>query len=373
MIRPLLTVEGCLSRQKRLTKVMEHASWDYFLTGNPRTVYSLTSVLTPLEQPALFLLRADGYSVVIAPNPSGAAADTQIPVPMYSPVRPIVDPIRDAAKLLAAELPQKRIRVGVELSYTPASAVSALGEAAAVENASDAVLQLRRAKDTDELEEIRRSLALNAIAYDAAKRTIRPGITELELHAAMSLAVANELGTAIPLAGDFSCGLRSLKEGGAPTSRIIQGNELCVLDLFIAPAYYFGDTCRTFCAGTPDTDQLAAWQLVRDTLVDAARFLRPGVAASDFYWQVRAALDDHALTQGTFWHHAGHGIGYQGHEAPRLIPESPDVIQEGDVIAVEPGIYVEALRGGLRLENCYSITPEGAVNLFDYPFEMDVL
>lgn len=372
MIRPILTEAGCLERQRRLCRALEQANWDYFLSGNPRTVYSLTAALIPLEQPALFLLRADGHSVLISAHTGPAFVDELAPAAVYSPVKPIVSPMLDAARILQAHLPQGRYRIGVELAYTPASALTALAPTAVVEDAGNTVLSLRRSKDEDELDEIRRSLGLNAIAYDAARKTIRPGLTELELHAAMSLAVAHELGTAIPIAGDFSCGLRSLKEGGAPTARAIQRNDLCVLDLFIAPAYYFGDTCRTFCAGTPDSNQLEAWRLVRDTLMRTGEPLRPGLLARDMYQSVLSSLNAHPLTQGTFWHHAGHGIGCQGHEAPRLIPESPDVIQEGDVIAVEPAIYVESLRGGLRLENSYHVQAAGAANLFDYPLEMDL-
>ena len=372
MIRPLLTEAGCLARQRRLNGMMEHANWDCFVTGNPRTVYSLTGVLVALEQPAFFLLRASGHSVLISPSAGPAFVNDAVQVPVYSPVKPVVSPMLDAAQLLKEHLPQGPLRVGAELAYTPAAALSVLAADAIVTDAGDAVVALRRHKDEDEIEEIRRSLALNAIAYDAARKTIRPGLTELDLHAAMSLAVFHEHGTTFPITGDFSCGLRSVKEGGAPTARVIQPNELCVLDLFLAPAYYFGDTCRTFCAGTPDADQLSVWQMLHDTLFRTADLLQPGAAARDVYHSMRGALDAHPLTQGSFWHHAGHGIGCQGQEAPRLVPESPDSVEQGDVIAVEPGIYVESLRGGFRLENSFQVTPSGVVNLFEYPLSMEL-
>ena len=373
MIRPLLTEAGCLRRQALLREAMERSGWDLFLTGNPRTIYTFTAALVPLEQPALLLADTRGGSLLLAPAAAGAFVTEIADVPVYSPVRPVVSPILDAASMLRARLPDGRQRMGVELASTPAAALAGLGERVTVEDATLAVLELRRTKQEDEGAEIRRGLALNAIAYDAARRTIRPGLSELELHTAMSLAVAGELGTAIPLAGDFACGMRSLKEGGAPVSRVIRQGELCVLDLFIAPAYYFGDTCRTFCAGTPDAAQLEAWRLVRDVLLRTSETLRPGVRAAEFYEGVRAALDAGPVARGTFWHHAGHGIGCQGHEAPRLIPESPDVVREGDIIAVEPAVYVEALRGGLRLENTFQVGAAGAVSLFDYPLDLDLL
>jgi len=143
--------------------------------------------------------------------------------------------------------------------------------------------------------------------------------------------------------------------------------------LFIAPAYYYGDTCRTFCAGTPSDEQQVAWSLVRETLQGAEGLLRPGVRATELYQFVRSTLDGDPISQHSFWHHAGHGIGYLGHEAPRLIPESDDTIEEGDLVAVEPGIYVESLGGGLRLENTYQVGRDGATSMFDYPIGLELL
>lgn len=373
MIQPLLTETGCRRRQYRLQQIMEQSDWDFFLTGNPRTIYSLTSALLAPERQAFCLLSTNGQSTLISPHTGLAFVDQMFDVPAYSPIRPVVSPVMDAAKQLHAILPNKVARIGVELEYTPAAAMFVFPPTFTVEAGGAAIRCLRRTKDEDEREEVLRSLRLNAIAYDAARRSIRPGLTEIELYRTMSHAVANELGTSIRLAGDFSCGTRSLTEGGAATTRVIQANELCVLDLFIAPAFYFGDTCRTFCAGTPRNDQLEAWQLVCDTLSATAKVIRPGKSAREVYQVAKATLDANPLTNGSFWHHAGHGIGCQGHEAPRLIPESLDIIEKGDLVAVEPGIYVESLGGGMRLENTFQVEADGAKNLFDYPLTLELV
>ncbi len=373
MIRPLLTESGCRRRQQRLQRAIQEAGWDCLLTASPRTIYSLAGALIPPEQPCLFLLGADGGSVLVSGCSGAACADRVIPLELYSPVKPVESPALDAALALAPFLPKGRLRIGIDAACTPLSVWLDRQTGWSWHDAGAVVLRLRRQKDEDEVDEIRRSLALNAIAYDAARKTIRAGLAELELHSAMSIAVARELGTAIPLAGDFACGLRSVREGGAPTARVIESGELCVLDLFIAPAYYYGDTCRTFCAGTPNAAQQAAWSLVLATLREAEKMLRPGVRASDVYHLVRRKLDSDPVSQRSFWHHAGHGIGYLGHEAPRLIPASADTIQEGDLVAVEPGVYVESLGGGLRLENSYRVTGDSASSLFEYPMGLELL
>ena len=70
-------------------------------------------------------------------------------------------------------------------------------------------------------------------------------------------------------------------------------------------------------------------------------------------------LDEHELTRSTFWHHAGHGIGYRGREAPRIIPGCGDVFEVGDVLTLEPGVYSAALQGGIRVEDNYVIREHG--------------
>jgi len=85
---------------------------------------------------------------------------------------------------------------------------------------------------------------------------------------------------------------------------------------------------------------------------------------------VKNYLDSEPLSQNSFWHHAGHGIGHHGHEAPRIIPGSEDIFEVGDVFTLEPGIYGDHLQGGIRLEDNYLLTESGLQNLFDYPMAL---
>jgi len=362
----MLTPTDCRTRQKRLLGLMETNQWDVFLTGNYRTVYYLTGILARPDGPSVFILWSDGTSAVIAPVTDGAVATETVPLEIYSIHRSITEPAHDAAKIagdILAKRPTPR-RSGVERSGTNAWLARLLPDAS---DATQGILRLRKRKEQDEIGEIRRSLELCAAAYRAARETLRSGLTEIDVYNAMNAAVIHAAGTVVPFPGDFACGQRCIREGGPPTPRVIESGDLYILDIFPAPALYFGDTCRTFAVSEPADVQHKAWEVVCKAKKIAEEAIRPNVQASDVYQQVKEYLDSEPVTEKSFWHHVGHGIGHHGHEAPRIIPASQDVFEVGDVFTLEPGVYTEALHGGIRIEDNYLLTESGLVNLFYFP------
>ena len=86
------------------------------------------------------------------------------------------------------------------------------------------------------------------------------------------------------------------------------------------------------------------------------------------YEEVAAKLDGYR--GWSFPHHLGHGIGLSTHESPRLNPDWDDIFQEGDVFTIEPGLYGEGLRGGVRLEENYVVTASGITRLSSFPLDL---
>jgi Xaa-Pro aminopeptidase len=348
---------------------METHRFDTFLTSHARTIYYLTGVLLAPESSSALVIERDGKSALISPASEAPAVDECVPVETYSISRVIADAHSDTARLLKDRIGKlKNASWAVEFSYTPAAISNCMPPVSATD-AGPMLRSLRKSKDEDEIAEIRRSLKLSAIAYDAARSAVRSGVKEIDVYSAMLDAATKSAGHTFTLAGDFACGLRGVRGGGPPTTNVLQSGDLYILDLFPACAFYFGDTCRTFAVDEPSTEQSRAWELVAGTLAIAEKMLRPGLAAREFYALVRDRLAPHEFGS-SFWHHAGHGVGFHGHEAPRLIPGSDDVIEVGDVIAIEPALYSERLRGGIRLENTYVVRESGVERLFDYPLEL---
>ncbi len=357
----MLSRVGCEARQRRLLGAMAAAGLDRFVTSNYRSIYYLTGNLVAAESPAAFALESDGKSLLVTSSKEEAVADKVIPVETYSIDRAVDHAWHDAEALFFDALPGAA-RVGVERNGT-----GVLFAQAGSVDATDLILRLRKRKEADEVAEIRESLGLIVAAYDVARAAIRPGITELDVFNAMQAAVVQAAGTFVHLNGDFAVGERGIRGGGMPTRRVIEPGDLYPLDLFPAPHLYFGDTCRTFVAGEPSELQLRAQKVVCEAIALGESLIRPGVAAREVYGEIKRFLDSQEFTEKSFWHHAGHGIGHHGHEAPRIIPGSNDVFEVGDVITLEPGIYTKAIGGGIRIEDNYLVTETGLENLFEYP------
>jgi Xaa-Pro aminopeptidase len=115
---------------------------------------------------------------------------------------------------------------------------------------------------------------------------------------------------------------------------------------------------------------MKAWRIIREAVRMAEDIIHPGVRARHVWKQLRDHIDSHEFVRGSFNHHAGHGVGLDSQEPPWIIPGSDHVFEDGDVIAVEPGCYSEALQGGVRLERNYVVGKDGLLNLSNFSLEL---
>ena len=373
----LLTSEGCRARQNRLLRKMEANCWDAFITADRRTAYYLAGFLSPPDALIIFILWGDGRTSLISIARSTGYADEMEYLENYSINRSIDFPDHDAATALDRLL-RKQGRHDQRswaldepsINVLQAEALRAVYPQAEFFDATKTLLQLRKRKDEDEIASIRVNLKYCAAAYSAAREIIQPDITELDVYNAMYNAIVREAGTSVEFAGDFACGERGISGGGPPTSRKIQPGDLYILDIFPAANLYFADTCRTFAAGEPTELQHRAWDITMQAVRLAESMVKPGVRACDVYAEIKTFLDSQEISNKSFWHHAGHGLGHRGHEAPRIIPGTDDVFEEGDVFTLEPGMYTKGLQGGIRLEDNYVLRANGLEDLFHYPWEL---
>lgn len=218
---------------------------------------------------------------------------------------------------------------------------------------------LRRAKDEEELTILRESVRAGEAAHAAALAEIKPGMTELDAYSLVSAEAVRALGGQVLLYGDFVSGPRcEIERGGPPSRRVIERGDLMLLDFSVVVHGYRADFANTFVVGadpTPRRNEL--YELCMGALEAGESMLRPGVEGS----RVDAAVRGHFARYGMaefFPSHSGHGLGLGHPEPPYLVPESTDVLRAGDVVALEPGLYISSV-GGMRFERNYLITADG--------------
>jgi Xaa-Pro aminopeptidase len=373
----MLKLENCRDRQKRLLGLMETESLDLTVLTNPKTIYYFSGALLDPSLPHAFLAGAAGNTLLLTHSPAGQppeppkAASDDAELYLWHTIERDVSPTTWHSDL--ASLVKKAIRrmlpgggaLGLELEFLSAAVAEAIAEAAGRpgRNLTPALDTMRRQKDPDEIECIRKAVELVEAGLGALKPRLAPGMTEFK-------AMVAKAETSVTLNGDFACGLRAIRGGGPPTNRRLQFGDLYIIDTFPSFHGYMCDFTRTFVIGRPTQLQQDAWGHVMEAHAIAHRMIRPGVPAKDVYHTLKRHLDKFEAAEGSFWHHAGHGIGMSGWEVPWLTPGSEDVIQDREVLACEPGLYDKALQGGIRLEHDYLVTPEGATTLDHFPMEL---
>jgi Xaa-Pro aminopeptidase len=225
----------------------------------------------------------------------------------------------------------------------------------------NAVEKLRAVKDGDELATMREAASLISDVFRQTVRLIRPGITELDLAAEIDYQIKHHGGSGPSFETIVASGRRSAWAHARPTSKPLRKNELVVLDQGAILRGYCSDMTRTVFLGRASGKVRAMYGAVREAQEAAKRAIRPGVEARDVDRAARRVLKRLGLAR-YFTHSTGHGLGLEVHEMPRLGKGEETVLQEGMVVTVEPGVYLEGL-GGVRIEDDVVVTSQGAVDL----------
>lgn len=365
----MLSPDYCRERQKRLLGRMESEGLALVLLANPKTIYYFSGALVDPALPQAFALDGAGHSLLVTnQEPQQAAAEKVELYTGYTIERPFNRTSQMAEAVAALRQKAGAGTVGLEQEFVTCAMGQVFGGKTV--NITPALIEMRRIKDPDEIESIRDTIRLTQAGYKAIERRLAPGMTEFEAYTIFHEALVAHAQTSVDLRGDFACGTRAIRGGGPPTARRLQEGDLYILDIFPFYHGYHCDLTRTFAIGTPSPLQREAWEVIRQAHERAEKLIRPGVTGRQVYQEIKAWLDSFPPCTGSFWHHLGHGLGMDGWEFPWLTPGSDLVIQQGEVLAVEPGLYGECLQGGIRIEHDYLVGADGIEALDHYPIEL---
>lgn len=216
----------------------------------------------------------------------------------------------------------------------------------------------RRRKDAAEIDRIAEACRIADVALAEVAPRLGDGLTEAEVRNALEIRM-RELGASGPSYDTIVATgpLNGARPHHRPTDTPIEDGHLVVIDVGALVDGYHSDMTRSFVVGEPTSEQRDAYEVVLAAQLAGLAAVRAGVPAAE----VDAACRDAITAAGRgdwFSHGTGHGVGLLIHEDPYLNRTSAAILQEGEVVTVEPGVYREGF-GGIRVEDLVVVTSDG--------------
>jgi Xaa-Pro aminopeptidase len=284
-----------------------------------------------------------------------------------------------AKKNLFGELEKRKLlrgmhRVGIEGNYLPYAEYQKLKRAfprIRFVVFADVVEGISAVKDGQEIGLIRKAAQISDKVFNEVVKSIKPGVRESEISADISYLHKTYGAERDAFETIVASGIRGALPHGIASAKKIRKGEFVTLDFGCVYRGYCCDITRSVSVGEPAKKLREVYRIVSDAQSNAIEAVRSGMAAKD----LDAVARRHIARNGFgkyFGHSLGHGIGLQIHEPPRISAESSYRLRDGNVITIEPGIYLPGI-GGVRIEDDVVVMNGRSVVLNRAPKELLIL
>jgi Xaa-Pro aminopeptidase len=282
---------------------------------------------------------------------------------------------QDLLEAIEDALPSSSLRLGFEDSHvtvrTHARLRELLGDGVELAPVNGAVERLRAIKDPEEVERIRAACQLADAALEQLLADGLVGRTEREVALALE-STMREMGAQRP---SFETIVAAGPHGALPHAQprdvVIQPGQLVVIDWGAELDGYCSDCTRTVATGELDEHAREIYALVRSAQLAGLEGVAPGRGGREVDSVARTVIE-RAGHGEHYGHGLGHGVGLEVHEAPRLSQRSQDELEPGNVVSVEPGVYLPGDLG-VRIEDLVVVTERGADILTSVPKDLRIV
>jgi Xaa-Pro aminopeptidase len=276
---------------------------------------------------------------------------------------------------LMVKIAEQASALGIKRLAVDASSVEgwrALSEALSGEKTVEVdrsfLQELRKVKDESEIELLHKAADLTSEGMRVAREVVAAGVKEYEVAAEIEYAMRKQGSSGTAFETIVASGVCSAFPHGGCSDKEIHEGDLVVVDIGATYKFYRSDMTRTFVAGKPSEKQKKLYEVVRTAQETAFEAVKPNAKAKDVDAAARIAIADAGYGE-YFVHSLGHGVGLEVHEPPTLSPDSEDVLAVGNVVTVEPGVYLVGY-GGIRIEDTALVQKNGAEKLTHGPYTL---
>ncbi|MEM1524927.1 MAG: Xaa-Pro peptidase family protein [Nitrososphaerales archaeon] len=233
--------------------------------------------------------------------------------------------------------------------------------------------KFRRRKDYYEIECIKKAAMIIDKLFEFANEILSVGVSERQV-AGELISKAILMGCTFPIGSAsniiIASGINSTYPHAEPTDKKLNNGDLIIVDLFFMYEGYVADATRTFGLGSLSNEVKEVYEAVREVQELGIKSIADGTFCKDIDKVCRDRLIKKGLAD-FFIHSTGHGVGLEVHEPPWLRPNSNDVLMKGDVVTIEPGVYIPN-KFGIRIEDTIYVSHNVEI-LTKFPKELIIL
>ena len=214
---------------------------------------------------------------------------------------------------------------------------------------SNLVESLRVIKEPDEIAALEAAVDLGDAAFEDVAGRVEPGWTEKQVAWEIECYAREHGAEGLSFPTIVAAGPWGAMPHAQPRDEVIHEGVGIVIDMGVNLNGYMSDLTRTIYVGKPDDEFKKVYDIVLAAQLTAEELVRPGMTGGEAHMLAHRVIEEAGYGE-SFGHGLGHGVGLQIHESPRVSRTSDDVLEDGMVLTVEPGIYLPGW-GGIRIED----------------------